>query len=699
VSETEVRRIRAVYHRPQNYVSAVKWLENGHLLIVRGKAGVGKRAMAIKLALDVLGYEPATLNDVAPDVDLLDTLQVLDTREAYIVDGFLGIEAKKIKTYDWRILASRMQSAESYLVVCVDSQVKLPADLPPDYVSIVAPPATAPSIIVKEHLLHRNAESGQGLEESDIDTCLNDVDVAAIIEEKQLTPGQAAQLAYALWQYLVGDCSLAEALSAFQDSADTAVVTWFDEFGIDYDRRTPQVEIEERALRIALVVLHGLDYTSFRQALADLTQRLLDHFDVTEEARHVNDATNRPKEKEERPAIRLPFGVDEPAESPLQRADAELRMVQRASYINEQRKLRVVQLKDLGLRPALLKLMLDDDRYIGLLDVTVAWIRDLGRTENPAIRYRSADAVSLMALYDFELVRDRILRDWMADDTRLGRAALSYVFGRLVWDDSSVHTIMTYLAHWTVSNVDNVKWAALRAYSRVGLRYPGQAMAGWRFIVEHLWYRIDVPLDDYLVMTFENRNHDAMLTSLLDAMISLFRQALNWHDDRLRIYTALLHALHQWVLDDEEQDSRIQFGSLIFLILMTIRTPSTDPEEEIETAPPALLELSGITTNDSSFTEDFIWLLRRTANNRKVTKLLFDILEDWVSFVDETRDYKSAMKIVLEQWVAGENIHPREKNRICRRLRSWSRRSRNTLPVAGELMVELGLECEVLKHR
>lgn len=701
VSATEIRRIRAVYQRPQNYVSAVKVLENAHLLIMRGATGVGKRATAIKLALDVVDNEPVTLNDVAPDIDLLNTLQVLAAKEVYIVDGLLGIEAKKVKTHDWRILASRMQSAESYLLVCIDSRVRLPGDLPPDYVSIVTPPTTAARIIVKEHLLHFNAESGQRLEETIIDGCLDDDVVTATLNEEQLLPGPAARLAFALWQYLVGDCSLVEALATFRDSADTAVVTWFDEFGIDNSRRTPTVEIEERALRIALVILHGLDYTTFRQALSDLTQRLFDHFGVTKAAQSTDAHTDivKSRNQEEYPVVRLPFGVDAPAGSPLQRADAELRMVQRASYIDEQRKLRVVQLKNPSLRPALLKLLLDDDRYVGLLEVALLWMRELGRAENPAIRYRAADAVSLMALHDFELVRDRILRKWMADNTRSGRAALSYVFGRLVWDDDSVDTIMTYLAHWRASTDDSVKWSALRAYSRVGLRYPGQAMAGWRFIVEHLWYRIDIPLDDYLVMTFENPNHDAMLASLLDAMISLFRQALNWPGNRLRIYMALLYALRQWILDDEEQDSRTQFGSLIFLFLMTIRIPLPDPDEVIETAPPALLEMSGIAPSDSSFADDLIWLLRRTANNRKATKLLFDILEDWVSFVDATRKYKPRLRSILEQWIAGADVHPREKNRICRHLRSWSRRSRNPLPTAGELMDELGLECEVVTRR
>ena len=42
VSATEIRRIRAVYQRPQNYVSAVKVLENAHLLIMRGATGVGE---------------------------------------------------------------------------------------------------------------------------------------------------------------------------------------------------------------------------------------------------------------------------------------------------------------------------------------------------------------------------------------------------------------------------------------------------------------------------------------------------------------------------------------------------------------------------------------------------------------------------------------------------------------------------------
>ena len=147
-----------------------------------------------------------------------------------------------------------------------------------------------------------------------------------------------------------------------------------------------------------------------------------------------------------------------------------------------------------------------------------------------------------MALHDFELVRDRILRKWMADNTRSGRALRSVTFsGRLVWDDDGVDTIATYLAHWRAQHRQiPSNGLPCAPTSRVGLRYPGQAMAGWRFIVEHLWYRIDIPLDDYLVMTFENPNHDAIFGICSRCHDFIVHLALNWPGNRLRNYMALL---------------------------------------------------------------------------------------------------------------------------------------------------------------
>ena len=86
------------------------------------------------------------------------------------------------------------------------------------------------------------------VEETIIDGCLDDDVVTATSMKSNCCQGRQRDWLLHCGNIWSGIVRWQKRLATFRDSADTAVVTWFDEFGIDNSRRTPTVEIEERAL-------------------------------------------------------------------------------------------------------------------------------------------------------------------------------------------------------------------------------------------------------------------------------------------------------------------------------------------------------------------------------------------------------------------------------------------------------------------
>ena len=694
IPDFEANLIFQVYQPPPSYEQARGQLDNGRFILLQGARGVGKRASAIRLMLDILGTQ-STIYDLSPDSNLmhaLPTANALHANTGYIVDDLPLEQAKRLTGDLWRTLANRVREAHSYLAICLPDSIKLPSDLPVGYLCTLELPAADSAKLVREHLYHYAEFSESLVSEEQINACLAEPAVEKLLQTKQLRPKRAAQLASKLWGYLIHHDTLEAALIKFRLHDDQIVRDWFENFGLEKTQMTPRIAVEERALRITLAIFHGLEYHSFRQLRDVLTKQLLLRYDIL-----ANEEARRAKE-DVPPPVRLPF---EEGRSALQRAQARLRMITVPTSFNEHSQMRVVELNNPYFRGALLKYLWQNDSYAKLFDLLLDWLRHLGGHNNYIYRIFAADAVTHIAQLDFRLVMQRVLIPWIDARHRNQRSALSRLFGNLVGKDNKASNIMALLAHWSKAKQPNYVWTAIRAYSRAGLRHPQEAMEQWHFILDRLWLRIEIPITDHLFLLVDDREaNEPMVQSLFDSMHSLFTQALLQRPLRMaHIYGGILSVLCHWLKHPRNNHSH----GLVIYIFLTLTGLQRPPVEPDAVTPPALLESVNPDVTESEYVQHFATLLNYFLSKMRLRKVGLEIIEDWIQFVNAHPDYYVSLRTVLQAFTELDNahertVHDRTVRIVCIHLRRLANRPRNPIEAARTMMGDLGLHCERKQH-
>lgn len=660
VSAAEIRKIRSVYVPHENFPRALELLRGQHCLVLRGKQGVGKRAGAIKLALEVLGAQ-ASIRELSPDHDLAQQIAALPERRNafYLVDGLLASQGQALKPLTVRGIMDSLGRSGCYLVICARSDVPFPASMP---IIALLPLSTPAATLVESHLAFYGSFSAQEIEGTLADEGIKEVLKAG------LTPAQADLLAAQLADALTNGESPQTALKGFAMAAEDDAKRWFDE-AIDQDLKG--TSWERTTFRIALAVFNGARLSAVTEA-AKALQKQIDPPPV-EDGKH--------------PA--RPSTIFEKLSDKLDAAGA--RRIQRPYLTDyaENTLIEAVELENPNYPAALLKYIWYDfaELRLPLLD----WLSGYAVDAPQDVRVRAANALGLLAGFDFHTVQQRVFLPWAktsSDDSELRRRryqALGNALGVVIWNDDRKDEVLGLLSDWVENGGESLRWAAARAYAQVGLRYTRTAMNQWRAILESVG-KVTIHLTPSLGIVVPHYLH----TSVMDAVLALFLRATELPHRLRPVYEQALEGLLAWVEADAREPDSEDIGLPLFLALTAIRLPPDDNSGEQEDWPPAMLRIVG-TQPDSTYRRILAVLLRRALRTTELQQSTVAALHSWVDAANRDDWIEQTLVAVLQEWLALPGVTERERGILRLNFTRWNQHPKASLPVAGRLLHKLPL--------
>lgn len=654
VPRRELQKIRQVYERPVAYTQALQALQEERCIVLLGKPQIGKRAMAIHLALDVRVAD-APITELSPEENPCRQVQSLPLPpgSVYLVDGLLYEQARAIKLVQVNDLVNTLERKQSYLVITAQSGATFRAGL---RTLTVAPPEIPAALLVEKHLGYYGTFGP-----SQIEKTLAAPEIAELLS-KALSPAQADQLAARLAQGLLTNAPVEEALRGFSEAMTGEVRAWFDEVAGD---------VEKAAFRIALAVFNGAQVTEVQQAAQALAGLL------------------RPEATESKPSAEAPAFVSPfKKETLFKKLDsARARLVERPMVreYSDRALVKVVELKDESYSSTLLTYIWE---YIELRPTLLEWLCEYATHAPLDMRLRAAGALGALASLDFEVITQRAFLKWAnvdIDDSQARRRqhqALGNALGVLIWNEARAEEVMGLLRAWVKDGNPRHRWAAARAYAQVGLRYPREAIQQWRRILEseaHVLVRIT----DSFGIAIPHPLH----MSVIDALLSLFLRAVEIPHRLRPVYEQALDGLAAWVEDDAKDSASEQVGLPLFLALTAIRYPlesSNDPE----TWPPAMLRIVG-TQPDSSYRRTLAELLRAALRNPGTRALAIEALQNWVESADRDPWLAEVLTALLQDLLQLPATSNKERDILVTRLERWATHPRTPSAVAAQLLTTL----------
>lgn len=660
VSAAEIQKVRRVYVPHEGFPRALDLLRGQHCLALRGKQGVGKRAAAIELALKVLG-EQASIRELSPDHDLVQQIAALSAKRGicYLVDGLLASQGHALKPLAVRGIMDTLAKSDSYLVICARPDVPFPASMPIVMLQALPTPAMT---LVESHLEFYGSFNAQ-----EIEHILADEGVKEVLRTG-LTPAQADLLAAQLADALSNGEPAQTALKGFAVAAEDDVKHWFDE-AIDQDLKNGSWE--RTTFRIALAVFNGARLSAVTEAARKLQKQI----------------TPPPGEDEKRPA-RPPVTFEKLSDK-LEAASA--RRIQRPYLTDyaENTLIEAVELDNPNYPAALLKYIWYDfaELRLPLLD----WLGGYAVDAPQDVRVRAANALGLLAGYDFHTIQQRVFLPWARtspEDNELRRRryqALGNALGVVIWNDDRKDEVLGLLRDWIENGGESLRWAAARAYAQVGLRYTRTAMNQWRAILESVG-KVTIRLTPSLGIVVPHYLH----TSVVDAVLALFLRATELPHRLRPVYEQALEGLLAWVQADAQEPGSEHVGLPLFLALTAIRLPPDDNSGEQEDWPPAMLKIVG-TQPDSTYRRILAALLRRALRSAELQQSTIAALHSWVEAANRNDWIEQTLAAVLSEWLALPGVTERERGILRLNLTRWNQHPKASLPVAGRLLTKLPL--------
>ncbi|MEV5340319.1 hypothetical protein AB0K93_17860 [Streptomyces sp. NPDC052676] len=387
-------RVRFAYCAPADLSDARDALVRQRLLILRGDAGYGKSAMAVRL---LLGACRGTLYHLDGGVDLTSLADELENDHGVIEPGagFLLERPEDIgnlgrATYDK--VQGALSQADAWMVVTVATGDLADGELLAGVRDVTDAPQ--PMEVVRAHLRWR-------LGERDADRLLVRDEVREVIGE------------------LLGDlpaCRQAGELAA-------ALGEQYDLYGaVDLDRlREHRARLEAEDFEIWAESLPDLATRSFAIALAVLNG--LPQEDVAEAARSLRDRLedNSPHLRAPRPDGSVPSPRD-PFRTPLRRRLTRLRAHELDQPDGEPGT--TLEYKDPGYaRRVIVHAWTQYDIQSELLD----WLAELVAHPAEHVRvYAAASGLGVLAAESYRHIERRVLTPWAYSDSPLRRVAVAY---------------------------------------------------------------------------------------------------------------------------------------------------------------------------------------------------------------------------------------------------------------------------------
>lgn len=668
ITEKELIKIKQVYQHPAKYAIALAQLRERRCVVLRGKPHIGKRAAAIRLALDVRA-ESRSIWEISGEEDLLNHLtQTLRVNTIYVIDGLLRDRGRALKAIDINTLEGALRQKNSDLIICAKPEVPFPSDATRRFEIVdLEPPAASTAILVEEHLIFYG-----GFSRVEIQAVLEQPAIAEIIE-KGLSPMYADRLALQLTDVLRAGDPPENALRGFAAAADEEVQEWLDETADN---------VEDSAFRIALAVFNGARYPAISEAAQALLRKLRP------------EPETRPKDAPT-PAYVSPLKKKDTVTVKLQKARAKIITRTEPTEYSEAAQIDVVELENPAYSNALIKyLWMEIDEWRQpLLDWLCAYAESAPRD----LRLRAAGAIGALAGLDFEYIRGRIFRTWArgdaedADRRRSLYRALADALGVLIWIDARAEDVLGLLKAWSSDGDETLRWAAARAYAQVGLRYPREAINQWRLILESKG-KIVLELTESLGVILPHPLH----MSVIDAIISLFLRATEFPHRLRPVYEQALDGLADWVEADAKDRNAEQIGLPLFLALTPIGYPPDDNTGNPDDWPPAMLQIVG-TQPDSHYRQVLAKLMRHALNSANLGQHAIEVLEIWTEAVEKKNDrwWTDTLLAFYQELLGQPGTTDRERGRLRVQLTRWATRpktkTKQPLTVAGTILTELKL--------
>jgi hypothetical protein len=536
--------VRYAFVEPPNWAATTRRFAETRTVILRGRAGDGKDAAAIRL----LTGEVQTIYHLDPGIDvtgLPESITKLTAREGRDERGigFLlcqPTDARKLRGYTFHALESALTAANARLVVTMRPEI-LPADTElENYVIDLVEPSVSRRQIVLSHLSWRcndeealaNLLANAGVESlvgELVDgghTCQSAADLASIINSERTDEGLV---------------NIARIRERRRRQRDHAFDVWFDGLrGAD-----------ERSFAIALAVLDGLPY----EDVADAARRLRAKLEPSQPL--VVSGGAKPELRVARRDL-------------LQTSTRRLLDTVRAVECDEKARysyglvpVRVVTYRDELYPKRILERVW---RGHQIQPTVLSWLYELILSQSEQVRYFAANAVGLLARFSFDYVRTSSLERWAASkDARL-REAAAYAMREPAADPRLTACVTRVVSGWFADEGFPFRQAtAARAFG-VDVGQPDRATA-----IDRLGRLATV--DDYDVCV-------AIGDALADFVL----------DDTDRMAPQVCMALLEWIDDP----NRVRSAELAFLILAsTVVTWEPVDDKGTEVMWPTLLRLAG----------------------------------------------------------------------------------------------------------
>jgi hypothetical protein len=300
----------------------------------------------------------------------------------------------------------------------------------------------------------------------------------------------------------------------------------------------------------------------------------------------------------------------------------------------------------------------------------INWLTNLAVDIQFDIRNRVALTVGILTQLDFPDVRDKILRKWALKNDRSYRVAIGKALGVATENETIGEEVILMLENWGNSKDGSLVWAANRAYSNVGVRYPKKAFEQWQKIFTSGDRLIDYKLTPTLHLSLVNPLH----MSIVDSMLLLLLTAPDT-EKYLQVYQVALHQLLAWSTSESNR-SKTNLGLSLFIVCMNtfvreVNKPTTKDEDEFIESP-AMIKIINPSIY-STYRQDLCQLIYLALNFEPTRLPVTEALHNWFYWVNDTVYTDNLLALMRDLFIYSANHKEAVKERFRLYLKEWGK--------------------------
>jgi hypothetical protein len=597
--------------------------DHPHLIVIRGPAGCGKTAAALRL---LTGRCCDSIFEVAPEADVRRYLTQDPEEDAgYVLPNVSQQKADELGLFDLNGLSGRLRDRRSYLVLTMTLDIQLAAvGAAGAVLDLAARPD--PHEVLGRHLAFHltrgrgDGDSAQGGQRAN--ALLEDAAVRELVDEA-VQPGVALDRVAVLARALAdGDArpggdlvTNARVLLAAQDEA--SFVEWFRGLSAD-----------NRIFALALAVLNGEQYETVAEVAITFRDKLAQVVDEQTAGGHVRPSAPPRDWFGDGRTVRL-----------VQLRAAVTHMTGQAR-LGGTAPVSVARFEDARVPGRLLlHVWLEYDE---LRPPLLRWLRTLGNHPVESVRIRAAVAVGTLATIAFDVVRALVLDQWASSDWARQRDAAAIALRNPSRNERLSDAVEALVESWIIDGSPRLRATAARAFgASLGERDPAAAMRQ----LERL-----APTDALGV------------TNAICHSVTELLALPNDHGDDVKVL--VLEQLSQWTVNRHAEHAMT--GRAAFLIAAADLVDKVSSRTSgVDRWWPALLALA-ITVPRLAPTITYLW--ESALTSRDLSAAAVAVLTQWAQMLDDLPAGQRALVRLLD----GARS-PRTRTIVRHAAREWAK--------------------------